>query len=279
MKKLIVISDWVSDSLSCQEFRSAVEGYVAKENYPHISFVASTPSTIHTAFLIQQVVETETKYGRPQETIIFQNTDPRLNNNENFSKNSQGGEFLVLRLVNGIYVCGPNAGYDFSLIKKEIEKLFVYQNFFTESQFRSRDFYSRICAHLIEEMEDQLDLEEAQTNIIPELEGFYIGHIDNFGNIKTTIPLSALKGKYEWGDEVEIVINNIKKKAVLAKGLFKHQPGVLIIYPGSSGKKDDPYLEISVWRYFTEKDPSTGEKIFNYPKPGTPINLNLSKRK
>ena len=277
MKKLIVVSDWASDSLSCQEFRSAVEGFLESEVYPHISFVASTPSTIHTAFLIQQLVETETRYGRPQETIIFQNTDPRLNNIENNFSQNPGGEFLVLRLTNGIYVCGPNSGYDFSLIKKEIDKLFIYQISSTESQFRSRDFYSRICAHLMEEMEDQLELEEVQTNIIPELQGFYIGHIDNFGNIKTTAPLSVLKGKYEWGEEIEIIINNIKKRAILAKGLFKYQPGVLIIYPGSSGKKDDPYLEISVWRYFTEKDSSTGEKIFNYPKPGTPISLTKKK--
>ena len=46
---------------------------------------------------------------------------------------------------------------------------------------------------------DELELEEISANIIPELDQFYIGHIDNFGNIKTTIVEEDFKGKYEYG--------------------------------------------------------------------------------
>jgi len=265
MKKLIVISDWASDSLTCQEFCSAVEGFLQKNDHRHISFVSSTPSTIHGAFLLSQVGETEERYGKPQETVIFCNIDPRLEN--------RGGEFLVIRLKSGIFVCGPNAGYIFSMIKEKIETAFSYRTSekSENSQFRSRDFYSRVCAHLIEEMEDELELEEIRTSIIPELRGFYVGHIDNFGNIKTTIKLEDWKGKYELGDEFFITINRIRQKVKFVSGLFAAEPGILIIYPGSSGKTDNPFLEISVWRYFTEKDTRTGIDFFQNPKPGTPI--------
>jgi len=78
MKKLIVISDWVDDSLTCAEFSSAVLGFLSESKNAQITFVASTPSTIHTAFLVNQLVEIEERLGHPLETVIFQNTDPRL---------------------------------------------------------------------------------------------------------------------------------------------------------------------------------------------------------
>src|SRR5262249_45755298 len=132
MKKLIVVADWAHDDLSRQEFRSAVEGFLKKSNGNNISFVASTSSTIHTAFLVNQIVETESRLGRSEETVIFQNTDPRI-------ENSKGAEFMILKLITGEYVCGPNAGYDFSLIKHNIEQAFVYNGLKEIGQFRSRD--------------------------------------------------------------------------------------------------------------------------------------------
>jgi hypothetical protein len=186
MKKLIVVSDWASDSLSCQEFRSTVEGFLQKGNYANISFIFSTPSNIHTGFLIQQIVEIEERYGRTGKTVISGNTDPRIQTDLPV-EDGKGAEFVVLRLLNGILVCGPNADCNFSLIKKKIEAAFIYRGLSKGGQFRSRDLYGRVYAHLMEEMEDELELEEIHTNIIPELRGFYIGHIDNFGNIKTTL--------------------------------------------------------------------------------------------
>lgn len=261
MKKLIVISDWASDTLTCQEFRSSVEGFLQKNDHAHIFFVSSTSSTINGSFVLSQTVETEERYGKSQETIIFSNIDPRIQN--------KGAEFILIRLKSGIYICGPNAGYVFSMIKSKIDVVLNYKGLGEDTQFRSRDLYSHVCAHLIEEMEDEMELEETHTNVIPELRGFYVAHTDNFGNIKTTVTLSDLKGKYEFGEEFFVTINRIRKKVRFVTGLFGDEPGVLIIYPGSSGKKDNRYLEISVWRYFTEKNITTGRDIFENPHPGT----------
>ena len=263
MKKLIVISDWVSDTLTCQEFRSAVEGFIKKDDHAHIYFVNSAPLTMHAAFILSQTIETEEYYGRPQKTIFFVNTDVRENNKKS--------DFLVIRLKSGIFLCGSNAGHVFSMIKAKIEIAYTYSQLGNGGQFRSRDLYSRPCAHLMEEMEDELELEEIHTNIIPELRGFYVAHVDNFGNIKTTITLSDLKGKYELGEEFFVTINGIRKKVKFLAGLFNADPGVLVVYPGSSGKKDNPYLEITIRRDFTEKDINTGKDIFNNPRPGSQI--------
>ncbi len=272
MKKLIVISDWANDSLTCQEFKSATEGYLQSNSGLNLSFIGATPSTIHTGFLISQAVETEERYGRPLETVIFQNTDPRIQTNSAVER-SKGADFLVIRLTSGIYLCGPNAGYDFSFVRKKIDEVFFYPGLDQGSQFRSRDLYSRVCAHLVENLEDDLELEETHDGIIPGLTGYYIAHIDNYGNIKTTVTVENIKGKHELGETFLVKINQVTKTVKLVTNLFGGAPGELVIYPGSSGHKDNPYLEISVWRHFDEVKPTTGLHEFNFPRPGMVVEI------
>jgi len=272
MKKLIVVADLAFDTLSCAEIKIAVEGFLKDSTTLDITFVGSTPSTIHTSFLVNQLVEDVERYGRPLETVIFQNTDPRLHSRQSIEKAS-GAKPVIMKLKSGIYLLGPNSGFDFSMIKSRIEELFVYKGLNEKGQFHSRDLYSRISAHLMDYLEDELELEEIGMDIIPELDEFYIGHIDNFGNIKTTIISEDFKGKYEYGDIVNLKINQIVKKAKYVPNLFGGIPGELVVYPGSSGKKDNRFLEISIWRHFTEGKPTTGIDEFNFPKIGSVIEL------
>jgi hypothetical protein len=272
MKKLIVISDWASDMLTCQEFRTVVEGYASDSLKAKITFVASTPSTLHTSFLLSQITEIEERFGKPLETVFFINTDPRLQTKEGVDK-SKGADFLVIRLKSGIYICGPNAGFCYSLVKEKIDEIFVYRGLDKGSQFRSRDLYARVAAHLMDNLEDELELEELQPDSIIGFDGFYILHIDNYGNIKSSITSEDMKGKYEYGDFLDIEIDDVKRKARYVTNLFGGKPGELVIYPGSSGKKDNPYLEITIWRHFTEEDISTGASAFKHPRPGTKIVL------
>lgn len=270
MKKLIVIADWGYDLLTCQEVRSAVEGAIEAEEYPHVTFVGSEPSTVHTSYLINQVVEVEERYGKPEKTVLFQNTDPRIQTKTAVEK-AKGAEFVVIKLKSGMYLCGPNAGYDFSLIKHKIEKVWLYKNMDKGSQFRSRDLYAKASAQLMEDRIDEMDLEEMDLSEIPDITGGFIGHIDNYGNVKTTFTLNEFKQNHEFGDMVEIEINNIKQQAKFVSNLFGGTPGELVIYPGSSGQKDNPFLEISVWRHFTEEEATTGIHAFHNPRPGMEI--------
>lgn len=275
MKKLIAIGDLFQDTLTCQEVKSAIEGFLKNPSCVNISFVSSTPSTIHTGFLINQIVQTEEYLGRPQETVIFSNTDPRIHT-KNSTKKAEGAIPLIIKLKSGIYLTGPNAGYSFSFIKNKIEVVFEYKGLNVHGQFHSRDLYSRISAHLMDYLEDEMELEEVGKDVIPNLQGYFIAHIDNFGNIKTTIYHSDFKGKYEYGDKVKIKINKVIKEAKYVTNLFGGVPGELVIYPGSSGEKDNRFLEISVWRHFTEEKATTGLHEFNFPKEGSEIEI-LSK--
>jgi hypothetical protein len=272
MKKLIMVADWARDSLTCVEVGLAVEGFLKSEEKPAFYFIASTPSTIHTGFLVSQVITTEERYGHPLDSVIFQNTDPRLFSKEKLDK-AKGSNPLIIKLKSGIYLCGPNAGYDFSFIKNKIEEVFIYQGSNEEGQFHSRDLYSRIAAHLMEELEDEMEMEETSSNLIPEIDRYYVAHIDNFGNIKTTISKEKFKGKYQYGDEVKIKIGQTENQAKFTDNLFGGTLGELVIYPGSSGPIDDPFLEISAWQHFDEAKPKTGQDFFDSPRPGMTIDL------
>ncbi len=272
MKKLIVVADWAADTLTVQEVRSAVEGFLLDPTHPNISFISTSPSTIHTSFILAQLIEIEERYGRPLDSVFFQNTDPRLDTTNPVEK-SKGSELMIIRLKSGIHILGPNAGYDFSLIKDKIEMVFTYPGLDVGSQFRSRDLYSRVAAHLMDSLEDDLELEEAHSNLIPEIEGSYIGHIDNYGNIKTTLKDDSVKESFRYGDEVSITINGTTKKAQYAENLFSSTTGNLILYPGSSGPKDNPYLEISSWADFGADTIKTGVSFFENLTPGMKIEI------
>ena len=196
MKKLFIVADWAFDSLTQAEVKIAIEGFLKQSQNANISFIAATPSTIHTGFLISQLVEDIERYGQPLESVIFQNTDPRLH--------TKRGLAVIMKLKSGLYLIGPNSGYDFSLIKNRIDELFIYKGLNDKGQFHSRDLYSRISAHLMDYLEDELELEEVNVDNIPDLKGFFVGHIDNFGNMKTTITQENFKGiKYFNIDKVK----------------------------------------------------------------------------
>lgn len=269
MKNLIIIGDYCSDSLVNQELKSSLLGHLTEPLSSSISFVDSSPNTIHTAFLLKQILITESRLGDPNNLVIFVNTDPRIQTNKGVEK-AQGADFVVAKMGNGAYICGPNAGYSFSLIQKEIEYLYLYPNLDKGTQFRSRELYMPVCARLMEGKQDEMALEEIRQTIIPSLSGFYLGHIDNYGNMKTTINKSYLKGRHEYGDLIKITLNGITKEAYYVNNMFAKEPETLVIAPGSSGMPDDPYLELIVWQHLPMQ---SARKFFPTAKAGDEIVL------
>ena len=235
MKKLTVIADWANDHIYCQEFLVSVGGYLKDSQTPDISFISSTASSINSSFLLEQIVRSEERLGRPGNTVFFVGSE---------MKDGDKRSFFIIRLKSGAIVCGENYQYNFTFIKSKIDEAFSYNLDLSVVNFTSRDYYSRIIAHLLESMEDELQLDQVHTNAILETSGFYLGHIDSFGNIITTINASTLKGKYEYGDAFDIVINRQRSKVTFVENIYQKTDHSLKIGLGSFGLLDDPYLEL-----------------------------------
>ncbi len=272
MRKLIIISDWASDTLAVTEVKLAIEGFLDKKEIVNSDIVISQPSTIHTGFLLMQLVNTTQRYGDPEETVFFINTDPRIQT-EKGVRLAEGAKGLIVKLTSGIYITGPNAGFCYSFIKDKIQVAYHYPPLDKGSQFRSRDNYARIISALLEYQEDSLELEQIDKNIIPEIRGKFVAHIDNYGNIKTTITHEDLKSRYHYNDQIQIQINGVKKKALYTDNLFGQEPGKLVIYPGSSGSPDNPFIEIAVRLNFDKSELVNAREIFKNPRIGSEIKI------
>lgn len=252
MKKLIVISDYDSQSVEQCEIRSAIEGNLREPYNPNISFVQSSSNSIQVAFILSQLIETEERFGRPLDTVFFVGVDPRSKHEAEISHQLRhGADFYILRLKSGMYVCGPNAEYTFSFLNKKIHQLYLYKNFGeNNSRFRSRDNFSKIVAYLMDSLQDDMELQDIHTTMIPVLTSHYIGDINNFGTLKTTLTKERMKGKYMFEDVVSFQIGGKKVNAKYLDSLFLSTPGEIVVFPSSNGHADNPYLSIGIWRNF-----------------------------
>ena len=270
MKKLIVVTDWAGDPLASQEFKSAVEGFLRDPSQtPNISFVPIQPSSIQATFDAFQIVETEERYGRAMETVVFVMTDQRLHGGE--LELPQGEQLLIARLRSGAYVVGPNALYTFSMIKSKIERVFTYSTIddpenVDEHVYRSRDVYPKLIAYIMDEMEDDLQLEEVHMDLIPPMQGHPLLNADTFGNLTIYMTKEDMKGVAEQNEFVEVTINDITKQVKYVESQFGDHPGELILYPGTSGDPENPYLQLAIWN-------GNALQEFNVPAIGTEVKI------
>ncbi|MCX7996900.1 MAG: SAM-dependent chlorinase/fluorinase [Patescibacteria group bacterium] len=272
MKKVLVVADWAADPLYTQQFRSALGGYMSAANFPDLAFIPAHPSTIHTGYLAAQAVETEERLGSPLETVLFVHTDPRLPVSERDDV-PRPAELLILLLVSGLYVVGTNAGNAFSLLKHKVHRAFTYPGINEQPASRGRDVYSRIVAHLAENLETKMELEEIHTHLIPLLDRAVVGHVDVFGNIHTSIHREDLREKHAYNEIVTVRLHGAVRKARFVEHLFAGTSGELVVYPGPCGPQENPYLSISAWEREPEELGKTGAECFGYPKPGETVSI------
>ncbi len=243
MKQLIVISDWVNDTLRNQEMRSTIMGFLRDNTSCQISFISSSPSSLHASYLINQVVTTEERYGKPLETVIFADlVSPNLSDKVE-DKLSEVQQFFCVRLQSGIMILGVQRGCLFSLLAEKIARVFTYSFESKPKTFAARDLYAKIGAYFMDAMEDELELEEAPLHVISRFEGCFVGHIDISGVIKTTIKESQISAIYSLEEEIPVTIGSYTCLARYLNDEYSDFDGALL-YPGSSGDPTDPFMEL-----------------------------------
>lgn len=197
----------------------------------------------------------------PDGMVIYSNTAPRKDDKSKRANNA-GEHLMYAKLKNGVEIVAVNSGYCFSFVKPHIESFKIINVENKGSQFRSRDFYPRAVAEIIEKHEDILG-EEVGTTDIPAVPANEVAWIDGYGNMKTTITKSNVA--FDPGSKVRVTINGTRRTALIAGGNFSVNEGELSFSPGSSGH-DDPFMELFLRG-------GSAHDLFNHPTPGAKVKI------
>jgi len=191
--------------------------------------------------------------------VVYSNTSPRKDNKDRRRNNE--GELLVCAVLrNGIKVVGVNAGYCYSFLKHEIQKMFLVNVANSGSQFRSRDYYPEAVIGLAKNNSQYIG-KEVKIENIPDIPSNLIAHVDGYGNLKTTNVSASVK--LQPGQRLKITINDVVQTVYYCNEAFAIREKQIAYAPGSSGKHDR-FMEIfmragSAWEKFGR--PQAEEKI------------------
>jgi S-adenosylmethionine hydrolase len=184
-------------------------------------------STLSTGFWIAQLGLNP----GPPDRFIYHNCAPRQDDPE-ARQNNEGEGLTYALLTNGVKVVGVNAGFTLSFIKHHAKVLQMVNVSRGGSQFRSRDVFPPAAAAIA--CDDFSVLGDALLpDQIPDAPLDRVAWIDGYGNIKTTIPASAVALEPE--AKVVIRIGDVVSDAIYSDGSFRVSEGTLAFAPGSSG--------------------------------------------
>lgn len=196
-------------------------------------------STLATGFWIRQI-GVENGYDN---LAIFSNTAPRGTKEAINWEGDERQRLLYGQLKNGVPVFAISSGYTWSFVKDELE---VFQDINipnSGSQFRSRDLYPEAAKLILSGDTSILGKELAPDNI-PGAPLHRIAFIDRYGNIKITTRQSQFPDGFV--NERLLLIGIGETNQIVENHLSgaRSANGRVGLLPGSSGRKEDPYLEL-----------------------------------
>jgi S-adenosylmethionine hydrolase len=209
-------------------------------------------STIATGFWTLQYAIANSFPG----LVIYTNTAPRKDNKSSRIENE--GEHLAYALLkNGVHVVGVNAGHSFTFIKPYIKEFYAVKVANRGSQFRSRDFYPEAVIGIMNG-DAKFIGEKLDISRLYEVPTRRIAWIDGYGNMKTTVTHSDMK-QFKSGQPLLVTLGDMKRTAWYSNGTFSVMEGELAFAPGSSGVKENPFMELflrglSAWKELGKPD-------------------------
>jgi len=201
--------------------------------------------------------------------VVFGNSAPRRDRDE-ISAENRGRGLHYARLDNGVEVVSVSSEYAFSFIRHRIVEYRDVASPASGSQFRSRDYFPKYVAAIVDGDYSVLTDELDPANI-EEVPSQLVAWTDGFGNIKTTLRKSHLDSEgLGVGDRVLVTLNGVTLAGVISDGGFTVPRGVLAINAGSSGY-GDPFVELFLRvHHMSEK---TAAVRFDHPEGGTPFEI------
>ncbi|MDJ0925296.1 MAG: hypothetical protein QNJ77_12110 [Acidimicrobiia bacterium] len=263
---LHLICDYAPNGLEFAEIRTRLHDELDEPASIAIHQTATPPlDTLAVGFVTGQLALAPTS-GR---LVIFGNSAPRRDADEVAERN-QGRALVYARLRNKVEVVCVNSEHALSFVKPHITELREVASPAAGSQFRSRDYFPRYVAAIVDGDYSVLTTELDPADI-EEIPSQVVAWTDGFGNIKTTMRRSDLElAGLEVGARVLVTLNGVTLPAVVSDGGFTVARGVLAVNVGSSGY-DDPFVELFLRvHHMSEK---TAAVRYDYPEGGMPFEI------
>lgn len=261
-----MICDYAPDGLEFAEILTRFHTLLSDPDRVLIHQTSTPPlDTIAVGFVTAQLALGQV----PEGMVIFGNAAPRRDQDE-VSAENRGRGLQYAKLDNGVEVVSVSSQYAFSFIKDRIVEFRDVASPAAGSQFRSRDYFPRYVAAIVDGdysvLTDTLD-----PGGIEEVPSHLVAWTDGFGNIKTTVRKSHLSDAgLTAGDRVLVTLNGVTLAGVISDGGFTVPRGVLAVNAGSSGY-DDPFVELFLRvHHMSEK---TAAVRFDHPEGGTPFEI------
>jgi hypothetical protein len=261
---LHLICDYAPDGLEFAEIVTKLHTHLVDPGVVQIHQTSTPPlDTIAVGFVTGQLALAPP----PQRMVIFANSAPRRDRHEGAVAN-RGRSLRYASLDNGVEVVGVASEHAFSFVKSRITEFREVTSPTAGSQFRSRDFFPRYVAAIVDGDYTVLGavVDPAAIEDVPDR---VVAWTDGFGNIKTTLRRSALEAEgLGPGSRVLVTLNGVTLAGVVSDGGFTVERGVLAVNAGSSGY-EDPFVELFLRvHHMSEK---TAAVRFDYPSGGTPF--------
>jgi hypothetical protein len=201
--------------------------------------------------------------------VIFGNSAPRRDRDAETWEN-RGRSLRYAKLDNDVEIVSVSSEYAFSFIKDRIVEFRDVSSPSGGSQFRSRDFFPRYVAAIVDGDYSVLT-DELDPGAIEDVPSNRVAWTDGFGNIKTTVRKSHLAAAgLHIGERVLVTLNGVTLAGVVSDGGFTVPRGVLAVNAGSSGF-DDPFVELFLRvHHMSEK---TAAVRFDHPEGGTSLEI------
>lgn len=165
----------------------------------------------------------------PRERVVVHNVAPRQDESEPRDEN-EGEPFAAAIMAGGEIVCGALAGFTFSFVAPEAERVHLLAMPAAGSQFRSRDLLPEAVARLVRGDERALG-EPLDVGAVPPVPERAVAYVDGYGNLKTTLEEPPAPP----GTELHVRIGERTETVVVGGGTFEVPDGALALAPGSSG--------------------------------------------
>lgn len=263
---LHIICDYAPDGLEFAEIKIRLHNYLHDPDSVLFHQLATPPlDTIAVGFATGQLALGPTA----ERMVLFGNAAPRRDRDE-MAAGNRGRGIHYAKLDNGVEVVSVSSDHALSFVRDRMVEYRDIASPAAGSQFRSRDFFPKYVAAIVNGdysiLTDELDPGEIAP--IPEK---VVAWTDGFGNIKTTMRRSDLEAEgLPVGSGVLVTLNGVTLAGVISDGGFTVERGVLAVNVGSSGY-DDPFVELFLRvHHMSEK---TAAVRFDYPEGGTPFEL------